>query len=230
MKIIVDSKENIAARASSMISDYVAEKPTAVLAFTAGDTQRGIYAELAKTKKADFSECEVFNVCEYIGLGAENEESCSYQLNSELYSKLGITKIHAPSEAEPESYDAEIEACGGLDLALLGIGLNGHIGFNEPATLYDSYTHKAQLTDSTKRMKAAHFGGEENVPSHAVTMGLKTICSAKNVILVAFGAEKADIVHKLVYGKTSTYVPAAMLQMHMNMTLCLDEEAAAKLD
>lgn len=229
MKIIVDSKENIAARVSSMISGYVAEKPAASIAFTAGDTMHGIYAELAN-ENADFSECEAFNVCEYVGLDADNEKSCAYQLNNELYSKLGITKIHAPSEAEPESYDAEIEACGGLDLVLLGIGLNGHIGFNEPATLYDSYTHTAQLTDSTKRMKAAHFGGEDKVPSHAVTMGLKTICSANNVILVAFGAEKADIVHKLVYGKTSTYVPAAMLQMHMNMTLCLDEEAAAKLN
>lgn len=229
MKIIVDSKENIAARVSSMISGYVAEKPTASIAFVAGDTMHGIYAELAN-ENADFSECEAFNVCEYVGLGADDEKSCAYQLENELYSKLGITKTHAPRQSAPEGYDEEIAACGGIDLAILGIGLNGHIGFNEPTTLYDSYTHIAQLTDSTKRMKADQFSGEDKVPTHAVTMGLKTICNAKNVILVAFGAEKADIVHKLVYGKTSTYVPAAMLQMHMNMTLCLDEEAAAKLN
>ena len=124
----------------------------------------------------------------------------------------------------------EIASCGGLELILLGIGTNGHIGFNEPATLYDTETHIAQLTDKTKQMKAENFGGVENVPSTAVTMGLKTICRARNVILIAFGEEKADIVYKLVYGKTSTYVPAAMLQMHMNMTLMLDEGAASKLN
>ena len=122
MKIIVDSKENIAARVSSMISGYVAEKPTAAIAFVAGDTPRGIYAELAKTN-ADFSECEAFNVCEYAGLSTDDEKSCAYQLENELYSKLGVTKIHLPSESEPEGYDEEIEACGGLDLAILGIGL-----------------------------------------------------------------------------------------------------------
>lgn len=230
MKTIVDSKENIAKRVSAMISEYVKENPAATIAFSAGETYRGTFAELAKTENVDFSQVEAFSVCEYLGLTAQNEKSCAYQLDNELYSKLGITKIHTPGEDDPESYDAEIEAAGGLDLIVLGIGLNGHIGFNEPATLYDTYTHTQQLTDSTKAMKAEHFEGVENVPTHAVTMGLKTICSAKNVILVAFGAQKADTIHKLVYGKTSTYVPAAMLQMHMNMTLCLDEEAASKLD
>ena len=95
--------------------------------------------------------------------------------------------------------------------------------------LLDTKTHVQQLTDSTKRMKAKDFGGEDQVPDFGLTMGLKTICGAKNVILCAFGAEKAEIVHKLVYGITTTYVPAAMLQMHMNMILCLDPEAAAKL-
>ena len=106
---------------------------------------------------------------------------------------------------------------------------NGHIGFNEPATPYDSYTHTVLLTDKTKQMNAELFGGLENVPDNAVTMGLKTICESKNVILVAFGSEKAEIIHQLVYGKTSTYVPAAMLQMHMNMTLLLDDAAAEKI-
>lgn len=228
MKIIVDSKETINKLVSSMVSELVANKPDACLAFAAGETLKGVFAELSAEKAADFTGCEVFNICEYIG--ANEKSTCTYQLNSELYSKLGITKTHTPSELEPDSYDEEIEVHGGLDLVVLGIGLNGHIGFNEPATLFDTHTHVQQLTDSTKKMKAEHFGGIENVPCMGVTMGLKTICSAKNVILVAFGEEKAEIIHKLVYGKTTTYVPAAMLQMHMNMTLCLDKEAASKLD
>lgn len=228
MKIIVDSKEAINKLVSSMVSELVVKKPDACLAFAAGETLEGIFAQLTTDNTVDFSSCNAFNICEYIG--AQENKTCVYQLENELYSKLGVTKLHTPNENEPESYDGEIASCGGLDLVVLGIGLNGHIGFNEPATLFDTHTHVQQLTDSTKKMKAQHFGGIENVPDMGVTMGLKTICSAKNVILVAFGEEKAEIIHKLVYGKTTTYVPAAMLQMHMNMTLCLDKEAAAKLD
>ncbi|MDO4816187.1 MAG: 6-phosphogluconolactonase [Bacillota bacterium] len=221
MKIITDSKENITKLAADKIRELVAEKPNAAIAFAAGNSFRELFSEL---EGADFKDVEAFSVCEYIG-----SDKISHELEAELYSKTGITKIHKPCEEEPEKYDEEIAACGGLDLVVLGIGLNGHIGFNEPATPYDTKTHVQQLTDSTKRMKAELFDGEMNVPNRAVTMGLKTICSAKNVILVAFGEEKAEIVHKLVYGRTETYIPAAMLQLHMNMLLYLDGEAAAKL-
>ncbi len=230
MKIIVDSKEKLNKLASEMIAEHVSEKPDCAVAFAAGNTPVGVYEELTKMQNVDFSKCEAFNICEYEHLAADDERSCANQLNSQLYSKLGITKIHTPTAENAEGFDAEIASCGGLEMILLGIGTNGHIGFNEPATLFATETHVAQLTDKTKQMKAEHFGGAENVPDTAVTMGLKTICSAKNVILMAFGEEKAEIVHKLVYGKTSTYVPAAMLQMHMNMTLMLDPEAASKLD
>ena len=230
MKIIVDSKENISKLAAEMIAAQISAKPDCAVAFAAGQTPEGVYEELAKMQCIDFSACEAFNICEYEGLEAGDPRSCSGQLQAQLYSKLGITKIHTPTADNADSFDDEIASCGGLELILLGIGTNGHIGFNEPATLYDTETHIAQLTDKTKQMKAAHFGGAENVPSTAVTMGLKTICRARNVILIAFGEEKADIVYKLVYGKTSTYVPAAMLQMHINMTLMLDEGAASKLN
>ncbi len=221
MKIIADSKENTVKLVADKIREFVADKPDAVIGFAAGNSFKEIFAEL---EGADFKAVEAFSVCEYIGSDRISEE-----LSTELYSKTGITKIHKPDENEPEKYDEEIASCGGLDLVVLGIGLNGHIGFNEPATPFDTRTHVQQLTDSTKRMKAEAFGGEMNVPAAAVTMGLKTICSAKNVILVAFGEEKAQIVHKLVYGRTETYIPAAMLQLHMNMLLYLDNEAAAKL-
>lgn len=230
MKIIVDSKENINRLAAEMIAERVSAKPGCAVAFAAGETPKGVYDELTKMRNVDFSACEAFNICEYEGLEAKDPRSCSGQLKAQLYSKLGITKVHTPTAANSGGFDDEIASCGGLELIVLGIGTNGHIGFNEPATIYDTETHIAQLTDKTKMMKAERFGGAENVPSTVATMGLKTICSARNVILLAFGEEKAEIVHKLVYGKTSTYVPASMLQMHMNMTLMLDEGAASKLN
>lgn len=231
MKIIIDSRENIDKAVADSIAHFVSENNDAKLAFAAGTTTEGIYEILANTE-ADFSNTEVFNICDYVGLSPDDERSCANKLSA-LYSKLSINNIHTPSsisDEEAAKYDDEIQAAGGIDLILLGIGMNGHIGFNEPATPYDTCTHLQRLTDSTKRMKADVFGGEENVPEFGVTMGLKTICSSKNVILVAYGEEKADIIHKLVYGKTSTYVPAAMLQMHMNLCLYLDEAAASKLN
>lgn len=229
MKIVVDDKDGINALVASITDELVRTKPTASIAFAVGTTQEGFFKALAESHGADYSRINAFSVAEFVG-NRDYSKSAQYYLETALYSKLGIRNIYAPSSEAPENYDKEIEACGGLDLVLLGIGTNGHIGYNEPATLFDTYTHVAQLTDKTRAMKAPAFGGIENVPTHAVTMGLKTICSAKNVILTAFGEEKAQIIHSLVYGKTSTYVPAAMLQMHMNMTLCLDAAAASKLD
>lgn len=229
MKIIVDSREKISALAASMIAEHAEAKPGCAIAFAAGRTTKCVYDALVSLGCKSLSACSAFTVSDYAGLEEGDERSCASRLYNELYSKVGITDIHTPTENNAAEFDAEIEQCGGLELAVLGIGTNGHIGFNEPATPYDSYTRIVQLTDKTKAMNAELFGGEENVPDTAVTMGLKTICDARNVILVAFGSEKAEIIHQLVYGKTSTYVPAAMLQMHMNMTLLLDEPAAAKI-
>jgi len=221
MKIITDSREKIEELVAERLKAFVTEKPDAVIGFAAGDSFDGIFEKLAG---ADLSSVTAFSVCEYVG-----SDKISDELKTKLYSKTGITKIHRPDAEKPEACDEEIAACGGLDLVVLGIGLNGHIGFNEPATPFDTKTHVQLLTDNTRKMKAHLFGDVTEVPREAVTMGLKTICSARNVILVAFGEEKADIVHKLVYGRTETYIPAAMLQLHMNMLLYLDDKAAAKL-
>lgn len=229
MKIIVDSREKISAMAASMIAEHAKNAPGCAMAFAAGRTTKYVYDALTALDCSALSKCRAFTVCDYVGLEPGDKRSCAYRLNEELYSKAGITDIHTPTPENAEDFDRQIEQCGGIELAVLGIGTNGHIGFNEPATPYDSYTRVVKLTDRTKARKAELFGGEANVPDNAVTMGLKTICESKNVILVAFGKEKTEIIHELVYGKTSTYVPAAMLQMHMNMTLLLDAEAAAKL-
>ncbi len=229
MKIIIDSAEKISAVAAEMIAQHAKERPGCAMAFAAGRATGRVYESLAGIDVKELGECSAFTVCEYEGLAKDDKRSCAYRLGEELYSKAGITKIHTPTIDNAEEYDALIASCGGLELAVLGIGLNGHIGFNEPATPYDSHTHEVLLTDKTKQSNAELFGGAENVPDKAVTMGLKTLCDAKNVILVALGSEKAEIIHQLVYGKTSTYVPAAMLQMHMNMTLLLDDKAAEKI-
>lgn len=229
MKIIIDSQDKISSMAASMIAEHAKAKPGCAMAFAAGRTTKKVYDALTAMNIKELAECKAFTVCEYGGLEAGDTRSCAYRLNEELYSKAGMTQIFTPNAENADKFDAEIEECGGIELAVLGIGTNGHIGFNEPATPYDSYTHTVLLTDKTKQMNAELFGGLENVPDNAVTMGLKTICESKNVILVAFGSEKAEIIHQLVYGKTSTYVPAAMLQMHMNMTLLLDDAAAEKI-
>lgn len=229
MKIIIDSQDKISSMAASMIAEHAKAKPGCAMAFAAGRTTKKVYDALTAMNVKELAGCKAFTVCEYEGLEEGDACSCAYRLNEELYSKAGITQIFTPNAENADKFDAEIEKCGGLELAVLGIGTNGHIGFNEPATPYDSYTHTVLLTDKTKQMNAELFGGLENVPDNAVTMGLKTICESKNVILVAFGSEKAEIIHQLVYGKTLTYVPAAMLQMHMNMTLLLDDAAAEKI-
>lgn len=230
MKIIVDSADKICSTAAELIEETALAKPGCSIAFAAGTTTQRVYAALADKDSAALAGCTGFAVSEYDGLDANDERSCGNELYRELYSKTGVSEFYVPNADNADEYDALIASHGGLALAVLGIGTNGHIGFNEPASPYDSYTRRVLLTDKTKQMKADLFGGTENVPDNAYTMGLKTICDAKNVILVAFGAEKAEIIHKLVYGKTSTYVPAAMLQMHMNMTLLLDEAAAEKLN
>ncbi len=229
MKIVIDTADRISGIAAEMIAQHAGAHPGCAMAFAAGEDTERVYESLAGMDVKALSGCSAFSVCEYEGLAPGDKRSCAQRLDERLYSKTGITRIYTPTEENADKFDEEIASCGGLELAVLGIGLNGRIGFNEPATPYDSYTHSALLTDKTKQELSCIFGGAENVPDRAVTMGLKTICNAKNVILVAFGSEKADIIHQLVYGKTSTYVPAAMLQMHMNMTLLLDGEAAEKI-
>jgi len=232
MKIVIDTKERVCELVAESISSLVQNKSCANLALAAGRTTSEVYSVLSESK-TDFGNAAFFNICDYIGLDENDERRLSSEMNRELYSKLGARRVYSPDGSDKESaasYDRLIAEQGGLDYVLLGIGNNGHIGFNEPATLFDTPTHIVLLTDSTKRMKASVFGGEDKVPETAVSMGLKTICSARKAALVAFGAEKADVIHKLVYGKTSTYVPAAMLQLHSDMILYLDKDAAGKLD
>lgn len=239
MKIIVKSKDELDALIVDQIKTTIEEKPNAVIGLDAGKDLTSVYQKLAEAVSRDeisLKQATFFATCEYVDTDKDNPGTRHQFLNNNLFSKVSVEKeqIHFPCTCsddaeELKKYDDAIEKAGGLDLLILGIGNNGSIGFNEPATPFDTYTHTQMLTDKTKALVADDFNGQENVPDKGVTMGIKTMMSAKNVALIATGEEKVDIIHKVVYGKTVTFVPASMLQIHMNMVLYLDEAAAADI-
>ncbi len=224
MKIIVDSRENIAKLIADELKSLIEEKPQSTVAFTAEKELMPILDAVS----CDFGNAAFFNVCDFCSPNGETVGVTQKALEGTL-KRLAFGSVHEPDALAPEDYDAHISEHGGIDFVLLGMTQRGTVGFNEPATPYDTHTHIAKLTDTTRHMYEGLFESFGAVPETGVTMGLKTLCDAKTAVVAAFGGENADIVHKLVYGKTTTYVPAAMLQMHRNMILCLDSEAAAKL-
>lgn len=225
MKTIIATKEEVCRRACDAVCALVEKKPDAVLSFAVGESTEPLFALLAESG-CELSGVRLFELSAY--------EDCSVlrdTLTEKLISKTNIKPENCVflSGDTLDEYDALLERAGGLDLAVLGIGQNCHIGFNEPATPFDSLTHRQKLTDSTRRMKAEAFGGEEKVPAYGYTMGIKTITSAKNILLLAFGEKKAAPVFNMLYGKTMSYLPASFLQIPLNVTVYLDEGAASKL-
>ncbi len=239
MKIFIDTPENIAKKAAERYVDLLAEKPDAVLGFATGSTPLGLYTEIAKRYEAgevSFKDVTSFNLDEYVGLDGTHDQSYRYFMNENLFKKLDIDihKTNVPSgldtSAETEAaYDKAIEAAGGVEIQLLGIGNNGHIGFNEPGTPFGSITHMVELTDSTRQANKRFFNSIDEVPTHAVTMGIKTVMNAKSIILMAIGSAKADIIKATLQGPVTEEVPASVLQLHPNVEVYLDFEAASKL-
>ncbi len=239
MKIIVGTAEKIAEEAARQYVELLAKKPNAVLGLATGSTPLGLYArlvELYRQGKLSFAECETFNLDEYVGLDGSHDQSYRYFMNKNLFSQVDVRldHTHVPSgsvgsDEEAALYDRQIKDAGGVDLQLLGIGLNGHIGFNEPLTPFDSLTHIVKLTDSTREANRRFFASIDEVPTHAVTMGIRTVMSAKSILLMATGENKADIIKKTVEGRPEIAVPASLLQLHEDVTVYLDEAAASKL-
>lgn len=232
MKTIVCSYEECNARAAAQIRRILKEKPDAVLALSAGRTPRGLYEELSRLCAAgelSFRDARLFAVTEFEGV--DEADSCRHMLETCFVEKTDI-KPENCRFLSPEtigSYDAEIKDAGGLDVAVLGLGDNAHIGYNEPAVQYDSMSHRQKLTDATKRQNAEVFGSEDAVPEYGYTMGIYTLVWASEIIVLAFGEEKADAVHKMLYGRNDSSVPAAFLQIPRDVTVYLDEAAAAKI-
>ena len=232
MKTICLSQKEVIAAAADQIAQLAASKPQAVLAFAAGETMVPLFEALAdrcREGRLSLKDCRLFSVAEYVG--AKEEQTCRNMLEKQLLEKtdLKAENCHFLSEETAADYDEEIASAGGLDLAVLGLGINAHIGFNEPATPFASLTHRQKLTDATKRQKAARFGSVEAVPDYGLTMGIKTLVEAREIMLLAFGEEKAEAAFKMLYGRNDSAVPAAFLQIPSQVTVYLDEAAGAKL-
>lgn len=237
MKIIIDSEEAIAKKAAQRYVELLNTKPDAILGGATGSTPLGLYAELAKLcreGKISFKNARSFNLDEYVGLEGTHDQSYRYFMNHNLFEHIDIdiANTRVPdgiNTAIAAEYDKEIEAAGGIDLQLLGIGVDGHIGFNEPGTPLDSVTHVVELTENTREVNSRFFASLDEVPTHAVTMGIKTVMNARGIILMAIGKSKAEICKAFIEGPITTDVPASILQLHPNCEIYLDYEAASLL-
>jgi len=237
MKIIIDTPENIAKAAAIYYVALLREKPGAVLGFATGSTPLGLYGELARLCKAgeiSFQKAKTFNLDEYAGMKGTEEQSYRRFMDENLFSKIDIDRAntHVPSGTDIGAaplYDEAIGKAGGIDLQLLGIGNDGHIGFNEPGTPFGSITHRVELTEMTRQANKRFFNSIGEVPTHAVTMGIKTVMNAKKIILIALGEGKADIIAKALSGDVTPEVPASVLQLHPFVEVFLDQAAAEKL-
>ena len=237
MKIIIDSAEKIAALAAQQYVDLLKRKHNAILGGATGSTPLGLYAELVRLNKAgeiSFKDASSFNLDEYVGLDGTHDQSYRYFMDHNLFDHIDIDKsrTRVPSGidvSDPSAYDKEIAAAGGVDLQLLGIGNNGHIGFNEPGTPFGSLTHVVELTESTREANKRFFKSIDEVPTHAVTMGVKTVMQARSIILMAIGPAKAPIMKEMLQGPVTEKVPASVLQLHPDVTVYMDFEAAKLL-
>ena len=237
MKAIIDTAENIAALAAQQYVDLLKRKPNAILGGATGSTPLGLYAELVrlnKEGKISFKDASSFNLDEYVGLDGTHDQSYRYFMDHNLFDHIDIDKsrTRVPSgidTSDPAAYDKEIAAAGGVDLQLLGIGNNGHIGFNEPGTPFGSLTHIVELTESTREANKRFFSSIDEVPTHAVTMGVKTVMQARSIILMAIGPAKAPIMKEMLQGPVTEKVPASVLQLHPDVTVYMDYEAAKLL-
>lgn len=228
--IKVETYDELSTKAAAIICGQVAMKPDCVLGLATGSSPLGTYAKIAEKYEkgeVDFSKVSSINLDEYVGLDGNNDQSYRYFMNTNLFSKINIdlAKTNVPNgcaadlEKECEAYDNLIKQSGGIDLQLLGIGLDGHIGFNEPDAYFEKATHVVELDPSTIEANARFFASEADVPRKAVTMGMGGIMSAKKVLLIANGKNKKEIVEKSFFGPITPEVPASILQLHPDLTV-----------
>lgn len=229
---IIEAKnyEDLSAKAAAVMAAQILKNPSSVLGLATGSSPVGAYKELIKMNKSgiiDFSDVKTVNLDEYIGLMPENEQSYHYYMHDNLFNHINIKKdsVHVPSGAladaqkSCEDYEELIESLGGIDLQLLGIGLNGHIAFNEPDDNFPPKTHIVQLTQSTIDANARFYNSRYEVPKTAITMGIGTIMKARSILLIASGAEKVEILEKALNGSVTPEIPASVLQYHNDLTV-----------
>lgn len=234
MKVLLASEQTAVAKAASeRIVRLIRQKPSCILGLATGSSSIGLYQELVKKYKegvVSFANSTSFNLDEYVGLDASNPQSFRYFMKELLFRHVDFStqSNHFPSlEKKPEKYDQLIAQSGGIDLQILGIGSNGHIGFNEPGTDFNSFTHIAKLTEQTRRDNSRFFSNLDAVPRHAITMGVGSIMKAREIIILALGMHKADAVAAMVDGEITAEVPASILQQHQSVTTIVDSEAGS---
>lgn len=208
--------QNICSLISSDICNLIQHKENPVLGLATGSTPIGIYQELSKMRNTNFSDTITFNLDEYVGLNGWHSQSYNYFMYEHLFKSLTFKKRFFPSLNGVDLYDDLIEAHGGIDIQILGIGTNGHIAFNEPGTPRKSKTHVVDLTENTIKDNSRFFDSIDEVPIQAITMGIGTIMKSKKIYLVAQGSHKKEILERAIYGKITSEVPASFLQEHPN--------------
>ena len=228
---------DVSRKAANIIAAQIYLKPDCVLGLATGSSPVGTYKELIAKYEAgdlDFSQVRTVNLDEYVGLTKDHDQSYAYFMRSNLFDHVNIDQnncnipngMNPDAEAECARYDAVIDAFGGADLQLLGLGPNGHIGFNEPGEAFELETHCVDLTQETIEANKRFFDGNVDlVPKQAYTMGIRTIMQARKVLMVVNGAGKAEIVKKAFFGPVTPEVPASILQLHPDFILVGDEEA-----
>jgi glucosamine-6-phosphate deaminase len=239
---IISAKDydQMSRQAANLISAQIIQKPDCVLGLATGSSPIGTYQKLIEWYEKgdlDFSQVKSVNLDEYVGLDVTSDQSYIYFMRHNLFDHVNIdlANTNVPSgvaediDAECARYDALIQSYGGIDLQLLGLGPNGHIGFNEPADHFPLGTHKVALTEATIQANKRFFEKEEDVPRFACTMGIRDIMQAKRVVMVVSGASKAGIVKEAFFGPITPKVPASILQFHKDFTLVADEAALSLL-
>ena len=241
MRIIkAENYQDMSRKAANIISAQMIMKPDSVLGLATGSSPVGIYEQLVEWYKKgdlDFSKITTVKLDEYKGLNRENDQSYYYFMHQHLFDHVNVRPecthvpdgMEADSQKECKRYEGLVDSLGGADLQLLGLGHNGHIGFNEPAPVFEKATHCVDLTESTIEANKRFFASADEVPKQAYTMGIGTIMKAKKILVVVSGEDKAEIVAKAFYGEVTPEVPASILQMHQDVTVVADKAALSKL-
>ena len=231
---------DLSRKAANIISAQIIMKPNCVLGLATGSSPLGTYKQLIEWyNKGDlnFEEVKSVNLDEYVGLGPEDEQSYAYFMHSNFFEHINIKKentylpngLESDALKECDRYNNIISSLGQIDLQLLGIGCNGHIGFNEPGTSFDKETHCVNLSENTIEANARFFATKEQVPKKAYSMGIKNIMQAKHILLIASGKNKVDAIYDSILGPITPSVPASILQLHNNVTIIADTEALSKI-
>lgn len=241
MEVLIQKNEQAAVRfVAALVARALRAKPRLVLGLATGRTMEAVYQELVslyREEDLDFSLCRTFNLDEYVGLQPDDPHSYRYYMNKHLFELVNIDMrntfipngVAADLKDECKRYEQIIVECGGIDLQLLGIGVAGHIGFNEPLSALRSRTREKALTPTTIQQNAELFGSPDLVPRRGITIGVGTILESRSCILLATGRDKAQIVAKAVEGPVTAMVSASALQMHPRCRVVVDEEAASEL-